>query len=261
MKMLKNFSIVLLLSGSFGVQAEEVGRLDFSNPEHFVTHRDMYENDGMNMSSIKLKEEYQPKNLERTLAAQKAAQEAVRRAQEIEENRLSAQASAEGISVDALRAELKRAQVPSRYLHDIDGNPITPTLDEVLSDREEATRQKQKVEVLAQEKAAEDALFARETDFGLHRERFEDDGINMSSIMLKDEYNRVNFKETLKKEREAKEAVVSLNRRVDALARRQGKTVQDLKNDYSTYLINADHYGVEPIGFEEFITEREKNNR
>ena len=65
MKMLKKFAVVLLLSGSCGLQAMHgLGEPEINSSDHVQANPHMYhyDDDGINMSSIRyeLKDEYKP---------------------------------------------------------------------------------------------------------------------------------------------------------------------------------------------------------
>ncbi len=83
MKMLKKFAVVLLLSGSCGLQAMHGGDVvewhDTNNDNHYRQHSGMYEDDGVNMSSIRLRDEFDsPEKIAALRAKQTAAAEVAR---------------------------------------------------------------------------------------------------------------------------------------------------------------------------------------
>ena len=140
MKMVKKFSILLLVAGSCGVQA--YGDFARSEPEigtaaHIAKHPEQYHNTDM-VTGHPSWEHRSPKSSSSALAAKEA--DAALTAQ------LELQAAHEGISVAQLKLELKEA-LGNHNGSDLDGNYTYPTSEEALFLRREIKEKEAQAEI------------------------------------------------------------------------------------------------------------------
>ncbi len=160
MKMLKKFAVVLLLSGSCGLQAMHgLGEPEINSSDHVQANPHMYhyDDDGINMSSIRyeLKDEYKPENIARA----RAAKEEARLAEEALADKLAIQAGRERISVAQLKSELYEARLRPNG-QDGNDNYTYPTFEEALIARERMNAQRE-ADIARRLKMLDEMNFAR----------------------------------------------------------------------------------------------------